>query len=131
MFGFPIVVLGAVAGGVRLWLGVHGMTAALVLGVSGLVVVFGIVLVGLGVACSFILLQARMRQRSERRAQRQAEKRAQRADAKRAKQTSQAASGQPPAGQSEAVTVAVPAVTPAVQTQAASPQSSDRPPLIF
>lgn len=131
MFGVPLLVLGAIAAAVRLWLGVSGVTPYAVLGVAVLVALLGVALLGLGLVCSVILVQARMKQRSEQRAQRRATKRAQQADAKRAKQQSQATMAQPPASQPEAVTVTTPPVLASVQTQVANPQSSDRPPLIF
>ncbi|MGH2633081.1 MAG: hypothetical protein ACRDG3_06690 [Tepidiformaceae bacterium] len=137
IFGTPLLLLGAAAAIVRVWLGVSGLTPSVVLGVAILVVLLGLALLGLGLVCSVILLQARMKQRSDQRALRRAAKREQRADAKRAKQSQAAvAPAERPAAQPEApgpnpVTMATPPVPPSVQTQAGSPQSSDRPPLIF
>ena len=131
LFGLPLVILGAAAAAVRLWLGVSGLTPYVVLGVAILVAVLGVALLGLGLVCSVILLQARMKQRSDQRAQRRATRRAQQADAKRAKQQPQATIAQPLAQPPEAVAMATQPVPPSVQTQTGSPPSSDRPPLIF
>ena len=131
IFGLPALVAGACAAVVQAWLGVHGTTSWLVVGAGALVAVLGLALLGLGLVCTVILVQARMKQRSDQRALRRATKRAQQADAKRAKQQPQATIAQPPAQQPEAVAMAASPMPPSVQTQAGNPQSSDRPPLIF